>query len=212
MKLIYLFLLFATLTQAFVKHTEYIGWDELDGIHKDRFNRFWGVWKEEYAKYWDEQTFDKQQNWSKDKFNESTTIGGSSLTVLRFGSGGVAAGPYIAKTQSQDKRPMPRVGSCAAAWQSVIGNVSAGSVFAFLQSSGTCGAGLFTLQTYAMAGSVVIAGTCLNSVWSPEHPEISEVLEKKNEEWSPNGSHTGAWFQPYGALPTHSRVSLSMII
>ena len=68
----------------------------------------------------------------------SITVGGGvlgsmALPFIGFAAGGVAAGSY------------------AAAWQSVIGNVAAGSLFAILQSLGATGLGTILFGTTGTA-------------------------------------------------------------
>lgn len=68
----------------------------------------------------------------------------SILCPLALGLAGFGAGGIVA-------------GSAAAAWQASIGNVAAGSLFAFLQSAGATG-GLWGLGAAAGAATGAVAG------------------------------------------------------
>lgn len=92
----------------------------------------------------------------------SAFIASTALTTAGFTSAGIAGG------------------SLAAAWQSSIGNVAAGSAFATLQSLGATG-------TIAAVGSValgvtapIVIGGGLYYYWRHKHKTCQEFTQNKN--------------------------------
>ncbi|XP_031629586.1 interferon alpha-inducible protein 27-like protein 1 [Contarinia nasturtii] len=75
-------------------------------------------------------------------------IGAASLPLLGFGTAGVAAG------------------SAAAAWQSSIGAVAAGSIFAILQSLGATGLGVLLFGSIG-AGMGLLSSSAARIGWCP---------------------------------------------
>lgn len=58
----------------------------------------------------------------------------------------------------------PVVGSMAAAWQATIGNVVAGSLFAFLQSAAMGGAAMGLFAGFGVLGAIVAMGGAASTI------------------------------------------------
>ena len=82
----------------------------------------------------------------------------------------------------------PALGSFAAAWQSSIGSVATGSLFAFLQSAGMGGAAAGLFAALGIAGAVGLVGP----VFVRSHRrEISQGINNA-------GKKVGEWFADVG--------------
>jgi hypothetical protein len=79
------------------------------------------------------------------------------LSFIGFTAGGVAASSF------------------ASAWQSSIGNVAAGSVFAWLQGAGASGFSLNYLLPVAIVGTAIVRAKAKNQ--SSTTSSIQKILE-----------------------------------
>lgn len=98
------------------------------------------------------------------------TLGAWSLSTLGFGDGGVGAG------------------TLAAAWQAKMGNVTAGTIFSYLQSLGATGLGkiVFGVPTAAVISLIPLAHASEWCKLTNSNEYVDYISEKKDSKLAMN--------------------------